>query len=702
MATLEKIRSQGVLLMVVVGLALLAFIVGDFLNSGSTYFHESKANVAEINGKRVKVVDYMAAIDQLTEVYKIEFGESNMNEEMTEQIRQSVWESTVREKLLDAETKAIGMEVTKQELYDLILGNNIHPFISGRRAFYNPQTGAFDPQILSQFISMLDSEESASIPYDQLNTYKHYWTFWEKTVKYSRLEEKYNMLLTKATVVNSLEAQNSLDGSKVAVDVVYAMKPYFSVADSLVTVSDKEVKALYNKKKEQFKQEASCDLKYVAFAIQPSQEDFEEVEKWINDLKVEFTTTDDVADVTNSNSDLAYKGVNLAKEDVPEDLRNFAFSGKKGDVVGPLFANNTYTMARIVESGIASPDSVKLRHIFVAAETQAATQLLADSLEKAIRGGADFAALAREHSRVEQTAAQGGEIGWVRETEVDKDVAESAFKTGVNGLFQVKNMNGIQLFQVTERGVVTPKVKLAILERRVIASSRTQAKIFNDAKQFAAANQTLDAMETAATEAGLQVLPAMNLNINATKIADIKNSRQIVRWAFKAEEGDVSDLFECDDQLVIAGVETLREKGYRDLNDVKNMLMAECVNDKKAELLQKEMSGKTIEQLQSESATIDTVSNITFNTPYAGSIGNEPVLFALAPLANVNELSAPQKGNMGVFVFTVVNKTESPVTLDVKAERNLLTERAKNMVPYYSMEALKKAANIEDQRYLFF
>jgi len=411
MATLERIRSHGVLLMVVVGLALLAFIVGDFLNSGSTYFNESKANVAEINGDNVKMVDYMAAIDQLTEVYKVEFGESNINEEMTEQIRQSVWESTVREKLLDAETKSIGMEVSKQELFDLILGNNIHPLIRGRRVFYNPQTGAFDPKILSQFISMLDSEESSNIPADQLNTYKQYWKFWEKTVKNSRLEEKYNMLLTKATVANSLEAKNSFEGSKTAVDVVYAMKPYFSVADSLVTVSDKEVEALYEKKKEQFKQEANCDLKYVAFAIQPSKEDFAEVEKWINDLKVEFATTEDVADVTNSNSDVAYKGINLSKEDVVEDLRAFAFSGRKGDVVGPLFTDNTYRMARIVESGIASPDSVKLRHIFVATESQAATQLLADSLEKAIRGGADFAALARQHSRVEQTAAKGGEIG---------------------------------------------------------------------------------------------------------------------------------------------------------------------------------------------------------------------------------------------------------------------------------------------------
>ena len=164
MATLQRIRSHGVLLLVVVGLALLAFIVGDFLNSGSTYMSESKANVAEINGDNIKVVDYMTAIDQLTEVYKIEFGESNITEEMTEQIRQSVWETTVREKILNAETEAIGMEVSKKELFELILGNNIHPLIQSRRVFFNPETGSFDPKILSQFIAMLDSEESVNMP----------------------------------------------------------------------------------------------------------------------------------------------------------------------------------------------------------------------------------------------------------------------------------------------------------------------------------------------------------------------------------------------------------------------------------------------------------------------------------------------------------------------------------------------------------
>ena len=702
MATLQRIRSHGVLLLVVVGLALLAFIVGDFLNSGSTYMSESKANVAEINGDNIKVVDYMTAIDQLTEVYKIEFGESNITEEMTEQIRQSVWETTVREKILNAETEAIGMEVSKKELFELILGNNIHPLIQSRRVFFNPETGSFDPKILSQFIAMLDSEESANMPSDQLNTYKHYWKFWENTIKNSRLEEKYNNLLTKATVANSLEAKNSFDGGSTSVDVVYAMKPYFAVADSLVTVSDKEVEKLYKKKKEEFQQEASCDLQYVAFPIQPSKEDFAEVEKWINGLSTEFATTDEVADVTNSNSDVTYKAINLSKEDINEDLRAFAFSGKKGDVVGPLFVDNSYRMARIVETGIALPDSVKLRHIFVAADSQAATQLLADSLEKALRAGADFAVLARQHSRVEQTAANGGEIGWIRETEVEKEVAEPAFKAGVNALFQVKNINGIQLFQVTERGGVTSKVKLAILERRVIASSRTQAQIFNQAKLFASENQTVEALEAAAAKDGLQVLPAMNLNINATKIANIKNSRQVIRWAFKAEENAVSDVFECDDQLIVAGVTNLNEKGYRALEDVKSMLVAECRTTKKAELLQTEMAGKTIAQLQAENVTVDTLSNINFNTPYAGSIGNEPVLFALAPLANVNELSAPKKGNMGVFVFTVLNKTESSNVYDEKSEKVLLTERAKNSVPYFSMEALKKAAKIEDQRHLFF
>ena len=308
MATLEKIRSKGLLLLIVVGLALVVFIVGDLVNSGSTYFQENSANVAVINGDKVKIRDYAEKMDQFNDVVKLQYG-NNINDEMTEQIRQMVWESTVTEKVIGDECENIGMMITKNELADMLVGNNISPMMMNNQMFFN-ENGQFDVNVVKQFITMLDSEEATqNIPYEQLRLYRNYWRYWEHAIKTNRLQEKYTNLLNAALVVNPLEAQYAYDNAKVSADAVYAMKNYFAIADSTINVSDAEIKALYNKKKEQFKQKQSADVKYIVVDIKPSAEDFAEVEKWINNLKDEFSTTEDIASVVNSKSDIQYRGV---------------------------------------------------------------------------------------------------------------------------------------------------------------------------------------------------------------------------------------------------------------------------------------------------------------------------------------------------------------------------------------------------------
>jgi peptidyl-prolyl cis-trans isomerase D len=705
MATLGKIRQQGVLLLVVVGLALLAFIVGDLVNSSAAFFSESSANVAKINGKNVKIRSYMEAIDQMTEVYKMEIGEAAIDDRITDQIHQSVWEMTVRDNILMRETEAINMTVSEAELYDLIMGKNIDMMISSRRMFFNPETNSFDPALVAQFREMIDSDHpNPNISLEQLNQLKSYWKFWEDQVRMGRLEAKYGKLLYNLLVVNSLDAKNSYNNQKTTVDFVYATKPYLTLPDSVYTASNRELKALYNKKKEQFKQEASRDLKYVIFYIEPSDEDFANAEQWINELKPQFETTTEIGSLTNANSDVTYKGENLSKDAVDADFRDFAFSGKKDDCMGPLFVNNTYKMARIVETGIMLPDSVKLRHILVQQDTEEKTQLLADSIEKAIKEGADFAVMAQTYSKMSQTATKGGEIGWVKEADLENEMAEKVMKASVNEVFQMKGSYGIQILQVMERAAETPKVKLAILERKVVPSSATQAKIFQRAKQFAYENNTPEKLEKSALEQGLSCRPISSLDINQTRVANLKNSRQIVRWAFKNEVNTVSDIFECDDKIIVAAITGANEKGYRDLESVKDFLLNEIRRDKKAEAIKQEMSGKQIADFVADVAagyTVDTLRGITFNTPYAGSVGREPELFALASMANQGQLSQPVKGVMGVYVFNVFNKVVSDQPFDKEAEVSDLT-RAHYMLPYLGMDVLKKAANIEDLRYKYF
>jgi len=408
MAVLDKIRSKGVLLVGAVGLALLAFIVGDFLNSGSSYFNKSKETVAKIVGEDINIKDYTASIDQMTEVYKIETGKSELNEEMMTQLRASVWESMVNEKILNAEAKKLGLAVSKEELSDRCIGNNIHPLIQQRRTFAG-ENGQFSRPLLVQFLNSLEQAPANEEMKQQLAKAKSYWMFWEKTVKNSILQEKYTALISKAVVANSLDAKMSYQDRKTSVDVAYVVQPYYTVSDSAVTVSKSEIKDRYNKQKEQYKQDANCSINYVAFEIKPLKEDYKEAEAWINKLSTEFKTTDDVVGLVNSNSDVMYNGQNYSLATVPANLKAFAFSGKTGDIVGPMFVNDTYTMARIMQSGIQQSDSVKLRHIFLvekdAAKADAVKAKIAAVEAAKAKATADAAKAEADAKAAEEAAA---------------------------------------------------------------------------------------------------------------------------------------------------------------------------------------------------------------------------------------------------------------------------------------------------------
>ena len=700
MATLEKIRSKGLLLLIVVGLALVVFIVGDLVNSGSTYFQENGANVAVINGDKVKIRNYAEKMEQFNDVVKLQYG-NNINDEMMEQIRQMVWESTVTEKVVGDDCAEIGMMVTKNELADMLVGNNISPMMMNNQMFFN-ENGQFDVNIVKQFISMLDSEDaSQNIPYEQLRLYRNYWRYWEHAIKTSRLQEKYTNLLNAALVVNPLEAKYAYDNAKVSADAVYAMKNYFAIADSTVSVSDAEIKARYNEKKEQFKQKQSADVKYIVVDIKPSAEDFAEVEKWINDLKEEFTTTEEVADVVNSNSDVQYRGENLVKDQIDADFQEFAFSGKAGDVMGPIFVDNTYKMARIIENGINSVDSVNLSNMYLRRETAEATQALADSIMDAVKKGADFAELAKVHS-LAQNGANGGEIGWVSEMGLEKKMATPAFSTPVKGMFQVKEGNDIILFRVNELGQKVLKAKVAVLARSVDATSRTQATLYNNLKQFIVDNNTIEKLEAEAANNGYVVMTAKNLDINASAINNVKKAREAVRWVFENKEGAISDIFEVENQIIVVAVDKHNAEGYRSIESVRPQLLSELRKEKKGDILVAQMANKDMAQLATEGFRVDTVRNISFASNYAGAIGNEPSLFARVAGAEVEKESPAIKGNTGAYIFKVINKEEAAKPYNEKEEMVMLETREGYMNQYLSIEALKEAANIEDMRYKYY
>ena len=662
MASLQRIRNHGALLITIVGLAMLAFILGDFLNSGSSFFNRSRENVGVIEGQKIHYTEYEAAKEQLTEVYKIETGRSDFDEDMQVQIRNQVWNMMLMDYTMRAQADKIGMDVTADELSELCIGDNIHQIIRGRRAFYD-ENGQFNRDAVVNLLQAINEGNEDAEMNANLKQAKTYWLYWEKAVRISYMQEKYTNLLQHLLKANSLDAEYAFNSRQNGVSAEYAMQPYFTVADSLVKVSEGDIKKLYNQHKEQYKQTPNRAIKYIAFDIVPSEADFQAAQDLMTKLQNEFKTTDDISLVVNTNSDIMYDGRDYSEQTVPAQFKEFAFGkgAKTGDCTDILFENNTYAMARIMQAGYSMPDSVELKAI--------------------VEGGEDQ------------------ELGWFKASDLPKNIYEPAFAGKRGTRFTVAQGMGEQTYEIMEIGKPTPKVKLAILAREVTPSSKTYSIIYNNAKQFIVNNGDAEALETAAQEAGMAVIPQYNLTKTTDKIGQLKNSRPIVRWAFEAKEGQVSDVFECGQQFVVAALTEVNDGEYRPLNAVRAELTYEATNNAKAAYIKKQLKGAESLEAAAEKMgqKIQSVERVTLADSRFGTAGMEPAVIGKTIALGENALSEPIQGNMGVFVVKTGAANNSSDTFVPENEKAQLASRFAYL-PYQAMQLIEDKAKVEDNR----
>ena len=665
MATLQKIRNHGVILIVIVGLAMLAFILGDFLNSGSSFFNRSRENIGTIAGKDVHYTEYEAAKEQLTEVYKIETGRNDFDEELSSQIRNQVWQMMLMDYSLRAEAEKIGMDITADELSQLCIGENPHELIRGRRAFYD-QTGNFNRNYLVRFLASLEQDVENPEQAASIKQAKTYWLYWEKAVRMTYMQEKYTTLLQNLVKANSLDAKYAFDGRQTSVNVEYVAQPFYAVADSLVKVNNSDIKKLYDQRKPLYKQTPNRAIAYVIFDVQPSEQDFAEAEKLMKNVEQEFKTTEDVALIVNTNSDVMYDGRDYSINTIPEQYKDFAFGkgAKAGAVTEITFANNTYSMARLMQVGYSLPDSVCLK------------------------------AIASEEGQ------EDAELGWFEASELQKSIAEPAFHGKRGERFTVAQGLGEQTFEIVDIAKATPKVKMAIMERNVTPSSKTYSIVYNNAKQFIVNNTTEEAFRAAAAEANLTVYPQFNLVKNTEKVAELKNSRPIVRWAFEAKEGAISDVFECGNQFIVAVLTETNDGEYRSLESVRPELMVEAINNKKAEYIKAQLKGVASleEAAEALGQSVQRAENISMSSFRFGNAGNEPAVIGAALAIEANTVSAPIVGRNGVYVIKTADKTTAAGELNAEQEKAQLAARVAYSLPYQAISLVEEQADVVDNR----
>lgn len=664
MASLQRIRNHGALLIAIVGLAMLAFILGDFLNSGSSFFNRSRENVGVIEGQKIHYTEYEAAKDQLTEVYKIETGRSDFDEDMNAQIRNQVWNMLMMDYTLRAQANKIGMDITKDELSELCIGENPHQIIRSRRVFMD-ENGQFNRNAVVNLLQAINQDSEDAEQNANLKQAKTYWLYWEKAVRISYMQEKYTALLQHLLKANSVDAEFAFNGRQHGVSAEYAMQPYFTVADSLVTVSESAVKKLYKQHKEQFKQTPNRAIKYIAFDIVPSEDDFKAAQELMEKLQEEFRTAEDVSVVVNTNSDIMYDGRDYSEQTVPAQFKEFAFAkgAKAGQCTEILFENNTYAMARIMQAGYSLPDSVELK------------------------------AIAAEEGQEDQ------ELGWFKADQLPKNIAEPAFNGKRGARFTVAQGMGEQTYEIMELGKPTPKVKLAIIAREVTPSSKTYSALYNKAKQFIVDNNNAEALEVAAQEQGMAVIPQFNLTATTDKVGQLKASRPIVRWAFEAKEGAVSDVFECGQQFVIAALTEVNDGDYRPLEAVRAELTYEARNNAKAEYIIKQL--KDAENLEAAAKImgqeVQAVERVSLADSRFGNAGMEPAVIGATVALGENALSEPIQGNAGVFVVKTGAANDLAEEFNADAEKAQLSSRYAYL-PYQAMQLIEDNAKVEDNR----
>ena len=712
MATLQKIRSKGPLLVIAVGVALFAFIAGDAWQVIQP--HQSQ-DVGEINGETLSAQDYQTLVEEYMEVIKFSSGVNALKDAQSDQLKDEVWQTYVNNKLIENEAEKLGLTVPNEEV-QAIIDAGVHPLLQ-QTPFRNPNTGAFDKDVLKQFLVEYSKMNLAQLPSQYAEYYGsmyNYWRFVEKTLIQSRLQEKYMALISNSLMSNPVEAEQAFAAKNNQSNLLLAAVPYTAVADSLVPVTEADLRAAYDGKKEQYRQYVETrNIKYIDVQVTASQEDRDALQQEMEEYTAQLAnaTGDYATLVRSTGSTVPYVDLFYTTRTLPADVVARLDSVGVGDVFGPYYYATDNTLNSFKKLAKASmADSIEFRQIQVVEADAEKTKLLADSIFNAIKGGADFAEVAQKYG-------QTGEPTWISSAnyegaQIDGDNMKYIGAITTLGKGELVNLNLSQanvIMQVTDKKAVKDKYKVAIVKRTVDFSKETYSKAYNEFSAFIAANNTLEKMVANAEDAGYRLLDRNDLTSAEHGIGGIRDTKDALRWVFNAKPGEVSSLYECgeSDHLLMVGLESIVPEGYRPLTLVQDQLRFEVLRDKKAEKIMADMKAAgaaSFDQYKNlANAVEDSVKLVTFGAAaYVPALrSSEPLVSAYASVGEMNQLSTPIKGNGGVFVLQTYAQEKLDNTYNQEDEEAALVGLYSRMASQFLNDLYLKA-DVKDTRYLFF
>ncbi len=706
MSILERIRSKSGLAIVVVGGALALFVISDALQSNSSLFGggNNSTDIGEIDGDPISIKQFEAKVEQNEGFYKQRVQQDALDQNTKDMLREQTWNQVVQESIYAKEFESLGITVTSDELFELIQGDNPHEQIKSAPIFQNPQTGQFDKNLVIRFLkNMNESSDEQG---------KAQWLAFEDGLLKEAEAKKYSMLFKKGVYATTLEAKMAYNNRTKSAEGELVALNYFSVADSTIAADESELKSYFKKNIDKYKEKENMrKLDFVVFDVTPTSQDSADIRKWVEEQTTEFANTKNDTSFVDINSESRFDTVAHPRSYYPEELQARIFSDSVGTVIGPVFKDGKYKVYKI--SGIKRDSTYQMRASHILFKTEGPTkQDTMNTMKKAqevlaeIRRGADFGEKAAQYG-TDGTASRGGDLGWFGDGAMVKEFNDYVKKGNKGDMGIVKTQFGIHIVKITENKT-NKTVSAGVLERTVAPSQNTFNTIFNTASQFAAAAQSAEEFEKFIAEKGLSKRNA-EVRENDKALAGMQEAREVVRWAFNAKKGDVSEVFSIGDKYVVGVLTAVKEKDNANFDDVKERVTADYRKDKKAEqLIEKAKTAMAGTANMNDVAgklqvAVTPITGQTFENANIAYIGpDNSFVGTMFGTKTTGKILGPVKGDNAVYVYKVNKINEAPAITDFSSYKAEVQQSLSSRVEYASFEALKELMKVKDNRFKFY
>lgn len=716
MALINTLRKRmGKIVVAFVAFSMFAFILTDLFQSNSFLFGGNDRNIAEIAGKDISYEEFQAKVDELSYVFAVNNGrEPQANEQKT--IREQAWNALILDNAYYPQFAELGIQVTETEQVDMVQGNNIDPQI--KQFFTDPNTGQFARSNVTQFLSSLGTAPA---------TQRASWLTFEQSLIQSRLTKKYSNLMDLTSYVTTAEAKGKYVAQNSNMSVDYFYVPFFSVSDSMFSVSDSELQSYLSDHSEEYQREESRSISYVSFPIEPSADDSAFVKEEIMSLAqgLADAENDSVFAMRNSDGANYYRSISDPSL-VPVSL----VDAEIGTVSEPVLSAGKYTIQKLSDISEGDEAFVKARHILIESDgtsesAKAEARSKANDILRQLKRGADFDELAAANSADQSNANNGGDLGWFGENgsfvQAFKDAVFAHRGTGLLAE-PVETTFGFHIIRIDEPKTYTT-YKVAVIEKELFESDATLNEIYRQADLLAANSDNTESFTSNAQEAGLKVRNATSLAKNDSRVGTITDARAITLWLYNEGAVDkVSDVFELESSYVVAVMTGRQMEGAAKLSQVRNEIESKVLNEKKTQYIKDKLAGINADNFDAMKEAYGSEArtgsaDLTLSSNSFPNVGFAPEAVGVAFSLEEGEKTAPFEITNGVLVLSATTKSlaadqenyesyKATVASERRSRQAVIANFPLSFTPLFVPQSLdnavKEFAEIEDKRYKFF